>query len=83
MTFYEFTRLPSTPEREMLLQAIAIISGQPGFTHKSPGMIFDIVAKQAADIKPAYCTNCRKAGEPAEGLWPLPGGGLTANDTSG
>ena len=71
MTFYEFTRMPSTPEREMLLQAIAIISGQPGFTDKSPDEIFAFVETQAANIQAAGCTNCREAGEPAEGLWPL------------
>ncbi len=51
MKFDEFTHLPPTEEREMLVQAIAIISGQPRFENKSPDEIFDIVAKQAADIK--------------------------------
>jgi len=72
MTFYEFTHQPSTPEGEMLLQSIAIISGQPGFTDKTPDEIFAFVENQAANIKAVGCRNCREAGEPAEGLWPLP-----------
>ena len=55
MTFQEFTHLSLTGKRELefhalLLQSIAIISGQSGFADKSPDEIFDIVVKQAADI---------------------------------
>lgn len=53
MTFYEFTRLPATPEREMLLQSIAILSTQPRFEKMSPDEVFAFVETQAATIKAA------------------------------
>lgn len=77
MTFEEFIRLPMTGKRELeirelLLQGIAIISGQGRFRKMTPDKIFDFVVKQAAEIQPAGCANCREAGEPTEGLRSLP-----------
>lgn len=71
MTFYEFTHSPPTLEGEMLLQSIAIVSGQGRFRRMTPNKIFDFIAKQMAEVKATGCRNCREAGEPAEGLWPL------------
>lgn len=73
MTFQEFTHLPMTGKREqeireLLLQSIAIISGQGRFRKMTLDKIFDFVVKQASEVNPAGCSNCREAGEPTEGL---------------
>lgn len=51
MTFEEFTRLPATEEHEMLLQSIAIISTHPCFEMKTLEEVYDLVVKQAAEVK--------------------------------
>lgn len=51
MKFDEFMHLPPTEEREILVQAIAIISTQPRFENMTPEEVYNFVAAQAADIK--------------------------------
>ena len=51
MTFDELAQLPQSERDDMLIQAVAIISVQPRFGDRTPHEIFDILAKQAAEIK--------------------------------
>ena len=51
MTFEEFGKLPSSPERRMLVQCLAIISANPPHHDKSLDEVFDFVVAQAEEIE--------------------------------
>lgn len=51
MTFADLGKQPPTQAGEMLIQAIAILSGLRTFQAMSPSEIFDYIAKQAEEVR--------------------------------
>ena len=51
LTFDEFMHLPFTEERQLLIQAIAILTAQPRFENKTPKEVYDYVVTRVAEIK--------------------------------